>query len=187
MRYGVAALAAALCALIFTGCGAAVGALANSGDLQNLADQIRGGQQTQTPSTPSGSVSSPSTGGATLTDMIALHNATRTQLGLKTLRQNSQLMIVAQKQAQYIASIGSLTHQDGAGRSIGARMTASGYQWTTCGENIAYAGTSARAYSGWLGSPGHYKNITNSAFRDIGVAVVKVGGREYWCAVFGAP
>ncbi|BAU87675.1 allergen V5/tpx-1 family protein [Streptomyces laurentii] len=76
------------------------------------------------------------------------------------------------------------TNPDGDGP--GERVTATGYQWSTYGENIAKGqATAAEVMEGWMNSPGHRANILNCDFREIGIGLHTSGG-PYWTQVFGA-
>jgi uncharacterized protein YkwD len=69
------------------------------------------------------------------------------------------------------------------GSDPGQRITASGYSWTSYGENIALGYTTEQAVmNGWLNSEGHCKNIMNASFKDMGVG--RAG--NYWTQAFGA-
>lgn len=118
--------------------------------------------------------------------MLDRHNATRTSLGLGTFSFESRLSSIAQSHAEWMLSTGNLSHNDGDGHNVGDRATAAGYNWTTIGENIAYAGSGSTAYTLWLGSSGHYANITNASFTECGIGLAEAGGVQYWCVVFGA-
>lgn len=83
-------------------------------------------------------------------------------------------------------------HTGSNGSTLGTRVTAAGYQWSSVGENIAagQAGV-AEVVDGWMKSDGHCANLMNSAFRDIGVACVAGNAnttyRTYWTQDFGTP
>ena len=80
----------------------------------------------------------------------------------------------------------------GEGSSVGERIEYNGYtNWRRYGENIA-AGTSmdeaAEAMEGWLESPGHCKNIMNSDFKEVGMALYYHADSHYlhyWTQDFG--
>jgi uncharacterized protein YkwD len=117
--------------------------------------------------------------------MLDRHNDTRTSLGLAEYAFDSRLNTIAQQHADWMLSTGNLSHTDGSGGSVGDRATAAGYGWVTVGENIARASSGSNAYEMWLGSSGHYANITNADFADIGIGLAAAGGVQYWCVVFG--
>jgi uncharacterized protein YkwD len=117
--------------------------------------------------------------------MLARHNSTRSGLGLGALSQNALLNQIAQTHAEYMASTGNFSHLDGAGHNVDWRATAIGYNWVQIGENIGYDTSPADLYTAWLGSPGHYANIVDSGFQEIGIGVADAGIYEYWCIDFG--
>jgi uncharacterized protein YkwD len=118
--------------------------------------------------------------------MLGRHNDTRTGLGRAALTVDATLAQIAQSHAQYMASSGNLSHTDGDGNGVDDRADNAGYNWSFIGENISRAGSGEQAYQFWLGSTGHYANITNEDYSDIGIGLVEVGGVQYWCVVFGS-
>jgi len=72
----------------------------------------------------------------------------------------------------------SHTSQDG--RNPGQRITATGYAWSTYGENIAKGyPTEEAVIEGWKNSDGHCKNIMGAAFTEMGIG--KSG--DYWTQI----
>jgi len=83
------------------------------------------------------------------------------------------------------------SHTGSDGSSIGTRVTATGYNWRTVGENIA-AGqtTAAQTIDSWVSSPGHCSNLMNPAFTQVAVSCVEDSGADfkfYWTNVLAAP
>ena len=58
--------------------------------------------------------------------------------------------------------------------------------WCTWGENIAFAPSIEIAFNGLVNSPGHYANMTNPQFNNIGIGVVIKNGSVYVTQVFAA-
>lgn len=81
------------------------------------------------------------------------------------------------------------SHTSLDGRLFYQRITAAGYAYSTCGENIAAGYSTPEAVmSGWMNSPGHRANILNTAFCDIGVGYAFGSAstyRHYWTQDFG--
>lgn len=74
-------------------------------------------------------------------------------------------------------------HNSQDGRTFSQRITAAGYAWASCGENIAKGyPTEEAVMTGWRNSEGHCKNIMGASFKEMGVG--KVG--DYWTQVFGS-
>lgn len=76
------------------------------------------------------------------------------------------------------------SHDSLDGSKVSDRVTRTGYQWNTVGENIAKGQTSiTEVVAGWLKSPGHCKNIMHAAFTQLGAARFK----NTWVQNFGTP
>ena len=74
------------------------------------------------------------------------------------------------------------SHTGSDGNNAGYRISNVGYNWSTCGENIAKGyKTEDDVIIGWINSEGHCKNIMNPDFKEMGVAT----SGEYWTQVFG--
>jgi uncharacterized protein YkwD len=77
------------------------------------------------------------------------------------------------------------SHTSADGRTMVDRVNATGYAWSSLGENIAagYA-TVDSVIDGWMHSDGHCANLMNPAFDDVGLACVDgaAGSRygRYW-------
>lgn len=65
------------------------------------------------------------------------------------------------------------SHAGSNGSSVSDRVNATGYAWSSLGENIAagYAGIDA-VMAGWLASEGHCANLMNPAFNQVGMVCV---------------
>ena len=82
------------------------------------------------------------------------------------------------------------SHTGSDGSDVAIRVGKLGYIWLRVAENLAYGSVGvygdAAIVEGWLNSPGHCKNIMNSAFREIGL--VKLSATfDYWVQVFALP
>jgi uncharacterized protein YkwD len=120
-----------------------------------------------------------------LAQVVMLTNHERSKEGRKALKPNPMLMRAAQKYAEKMAARDKLSHSiDG---EVGGRIAAEGYRWRTCGENIAWNYQGAEAVmKGWMGSPGHRRNIMNPLYQEVGVGVARNSrGETYHCQVFG--
>jgi uncharacterized protein YkwD len=61
-----------------------------------------------------------------------------------------------------------------------SRVSATGYAWSSIGENIAAGQRSvAEVVAGWMASPGHCRNIMTAGFRDIGMACARNDTSQY--------
>ncbi|WP_307704565.1 CAP domain-containing protein [Streptomyces sp. V1I6] len=69
----------------------------------------------------------------------------------------------------------------------GERMTAAGYDWSRCAENI-HRGPEAppTVVADWLSSPEHRESILDCGFEDMGVGVDFGPGGPWWVQDLGA-
>jgi len=107
-------------------------------------------------------------------------------------RWNADAAEAAATQATYLQQNNLFSHTGANGSSVGDRLTAAGYVWSTVGEYIA-AGypDMASVVKGWLDSPGHCVNMMNPNFVDVGLALVPGTSsnsyRTYWALVLAKP
>jgi uncharacterized protein YkwD len=100
--------------------------------------------------------------------VVCLINEVRVIKGLPALNPSAKLDNVAKSWSNWMVSNDQFTH----GLNFAGRVTASGYDWQTAGENIATGAPTPRAVVvEWLRSTDHCRNILNPEFRDIGVGV----------------
>ena len=100
--------------------------------------------------------------------VIDLCNVERARYGLPPLTADKDLLVSAQKKAEYLATIRKLWHGKPG-----------------CAENIAFNQADSReVMQSWMGSTGHRRNILNPAHRRIGVGLCNIGGGPYWCQQF---
>src|SRR4029450_2504896 len=77
------------------------------------------------------------------------------------------------------------SHTGVNGSSAGARMTSAGYGWQGWGENIAYMSggmtesTVRQLHTNLMNSPGHYANIVNGSFEEIGIGLKEGTSKGY--------
>ncbi|MGF2686196.1 CAP domain-containing protein [Marinobacter sp. DUT-3] len=83
------------------------------------------------------------------------------------------------------------SHTGSDGLRVGARVTATGYEWSVVGENIAAGYDDVdTVVQAWLDSPGHCRNIMDSRFSQFAVDRVDATGADYenyWTQVFATP
>ncbi|WP_030296500.1 sigma-70 family RNA polymerase sigma factor [Streptomyces katrae] len=119
--------------------------------------------------------------------VIALVNSERAAAGCGPLKDDSQLRAAAQGHSDDMAARDFFAHTNPDGADPGKRTTASGYRWSTYGENIAKGQqTAASVMDSWMKSPGHRANILNCSFKDIGVGIHTGPGGPWWTQNFGA-
>jgi uncharacterized protein YkwD len=107
-------------------------------------------------------------------------------LGWNCLLQNA-----AQRHSEDMENNNFFSHTGSNGLSVSDRVTASDYDWSSVGENIAAGQTSiTQVMVGWLESPGHCRNIMAARSTEFGSAVVATNGADYshyWTQVFASP
>jgi uncharacterized protein YkwD len=107
--------------------------------------------------------------GAMRTAVLCLVNQARTTRGLPALAQDGRLDRSAQRWTATMVATGQFTH----GSDFAARISATGFAWSTAGENIATGfPTPARVVAGWMASLGHCRNILEPGFGAIGIGMV---------------
>lgn len=79
----------------------------------------------------------------------------------------------AEVHSQDMAAKNFFSHTGSSGSTFGNRIDATGYTWSSIGENIAagYPGLEA-VLTGWMASPGHCANIMNANFNQVGLVCV---------------
>ena len=100
---------------------------------------------------------------------------------------NCSLENAAKIHSKSMADNNYFSHTGSDGSSLGDRMSAAGYNWSTYGENIAAGHADAKSVmQGWLDSPGHCSNIMGSEFSEVGVGRAEGRGYGvYWTQDFG--
>jgi len=103
--------------------------------------------------------------------VTALNNV-RAGLGLPALTLNAELSDLARGHAQVMADAGHIFHAD----PISAGYTGA---WAKMGENVGVGANVSVLVDAFVASPGHYANIIDPAFTQIGVGVVWQGNALY--------
>lgn len=98
-------------------------------------------------------------------------NKVRARAGLGPLQLNESVSAVARDWSRQIASAGGISHRPA---SQLAAMLPPG--WRAWAENVASAGDIFWAESGLEQSPGHYQNMVNPSYTEVGIGVVIQGG-----------
>jgi len=103
---------------------------------------------------------------------VAELNQVRAGLGLAPLTVNSQLTDLARSHATVMADAGEIFHAD---------PISAGYSgpWTRMGENVGVGASVPVLVDAFVASPGHYANIIDPGFTEIGVGVVWREGAMY--------
>jgi len=120
-----------------------------------------------------------------ISQMFSYLNQFRTQHGLPSLTLDRRLCQAARQHAEDMAQYSYFSHR---GRrhflfasSPGSRAAACGYQWKAIAENMCsgYRNASA-AFQSWVLSAEHYRNLTDSRYRDAGIGVARSSTGTYW-------
>ena len=90
----------------------------------------------------------------------------------------------AQRHSTDMFDNGFFSHEGSDGTNASHRVSDTGYEWLSIGENIAFGfATIDGVINGWLSSPGHCANIMSPYWQHMGVSKVD----KYWTQVFGLP
>jgi len=86
------------------------------------------------------------------------------------LKWNKQLEKAAYDHAVDMSTNDYFDHIGSDGSNPGGRITAAGYSWIACAENIAEGYTDEQSViKAWITSSGHCKNLMGSQFAEMGV------------------
>lgn len=108
---------------------------------------------------------------------VAMVNELRSSVGVAELSRSAELDAKAQKQADRMANRGKIYHS----KSLSSGVSAG---WTMIGENVAVAGSIEDAQAALEASSGHYDNMVNPTFTEIGVGIALKNGSVYVVQVF---
>lgn len=123
---------------------------------------------------------------------LSLVNEERGRNGASRLRADGALNAAAQAHAEDMARRGFYAHRSPEGRDVMDRYRAAGGGETSIiGENIATCtscpptGDQLRKFhQGWMGSPGHRRNILNGQYEAFGFGMASANGRTYAVQTF---
>ncbi len=107
--------------------------------------------------------------------MLALVNEERAKVGLKPLKPDPEIQVVARKHSADMFARGYFSHINPDGEDPFDRIRKGGVQFRAAGENLALAQTLTIAHTGLMNSPGHRANILQPAFGRLGIAILDGG------------
>ena len=107
--------------------------------------------------------------------MLVLVNREREKEGLKLLKADPQMTIVARKHSADMFARGYFAHVNPDNKDPFDRMRADKVRFLTAGENLALAQTLSIAHDGLMNSPGHRANILQPSFGRLGIGVMDGG------------
>jgi uncharacterized protein YkwD len=121
--------------------------------------------------------------------LLAEHNARRSEAGLPEWVSSAKLQAAAKGHAMVMAQLGRMEHSGIGDGDPGSRLRGVGYAFRWCGENIARGQRDvAEAMTSWMNSTDHRSNILSAHFTEAGFAVAySARGDAFWCADFGSP
>ncbi len=125
--------------------------------------------------------------------LLRATNAARHSAGIKPVHNHPLLQRAAQAHAAAMALGGYFDHVDNAGRGVGERLLAEGYNYRWSGENISAGKDQPQAViDWWLSSRSHRDNMLKAEFTDVGfgyyfIAQDKNQFHHYWVQVFASP
>ncbi|WP_348772270.1 CAP domain-containing protein [Streptomyces sp. RPA4-5] len=142
--------------------------------------------------TPTRSATPTPTPSATPPDLeeqaTALINQRRAQAGCGPLRIDPRLHTAAQRHSADMAARQYYEHQAPDGTGPDDRITATGYRWSSWGENLDRGPrTAAGAVNDWMGDRMHRDNLLNCAYTEVGIGVVQGAGGPWWTQDMAAP
>ncbi len=111
--------------------------------------------------------------------VLELVNAARSRAGLPALKLDGHLAVAARGHSYDMALRHYFSHRSADGVSPEQRLRGCGIGYTEMGENIYVddlpdrAELPERAVKGWLGSPGHRKNMLSPQFNQTGVGMAR--------------
>ena len=125
-------------------------------------------------------------------DVLTLTNQLRAAAGCAPLTANAKLQVATERHSADMALKNdpiNISHTGSDGSTPSGRAVDAGYS-ELVGENIASGyPTAAAVFEGWRTSTkGHYENLINCTYRDIGISLVRsTDGWPYWTQDFGIP
>ena len=122
--------------------------------------------------------------GAEIRDLVARINDRRRTLGCPTLRWDDRLATVALGHSRDMARRRFFSHTNPDGRDPFDRLRRAGVGYQAAAENLA-AGqiTGAETFNGWMGSPGHRRNLEDCDYTRIGIGL----HRGRWTCLLSRP
>lgn len=123
----------------------------------------------------------------TISGIISATNIERKKVGLSELIKDPLLSKAAEIKLQDMFQKQYFQHVSPSGDSVSDVVRKTGYEYIVVGENLAlgvFAGD-AQVVAAWMASPGHKKNILDSRYQEIGLAVGQgeYQGRKQWLIV----
>ena len=124
--------------------------------------------------------------------LVNLTNQNRATANISKLKTNPTLEKAAQMKADDMAAKGYFSHNTPDGKTPWYWFQKAGYEYIYAGENLAVNfENSEDVETAWMNSPGHFLNIMNPKYTEIGIATSTgiYEGREaiFVVQMFGSP
>ncbi len=107
--------------------------------------------------------------------MLEMVNEERAKHGLKPLKEDPEMKVVARKHSADMFARGYFSHHTPEGKDPFDRMRAENVRFLTAGENLSLARTLNMAHDGLMNSPGHRANILRPSYGRVGIGVLDGG------------
>lgn len=108
--------------------------------------------------------------------LFASLNHERASQSLPPLRWDEALFKAARQHALRMSNLNMLEHQLTGELGLADRLAEAGARFSAIAENIAIGPNAPTIHAGWMGSPGHRKNILDPRLTSVGIAVVRGTG-----------
>jgi uncharacterized protein YkwD len=121
--------------------------------------------------------------------LFNLLNSERRAHGLPALGWSGQLVSSAHSHNLKMAQTGVFSHQVQGESSLGTRVSATGYNWNFCAENIAWGSVTSTSmatslqsqmYNETAPNDGHRQNILSKSAHKIGIDVYSQANGKMW-------
>jgi uncharacterized protein YkwD len=107
--------------------------------------------------------------------MLVLVNQERQKVGLKPLKFDAEMLVVARAHSKDMFARRFFSHETPDGLSPFDRMKKAKVRYLAAGENLALGPTLSICHNGLMNSPGHRANILSKAFGRVGIGVLDGG------------
>jgi uncharacterized protein YkwD len=107
--------------------------------------------------------------------MLVLVNEERQKVGLKPLKADPEIQVVARAHSRDMFARSYFSHITPEGASPFDRMKKGKVRFLAAGENLALGQTLTICHRGLMNSPGHRANILNTAFGRVGIGILDGG------------
>ena len=108
-----------------------------------------------------------------------LTNHERSSRGIRTLSIASDLVAIARRHSEQMASRGTIYHNNNLPNEVGGN-------WTMLGENVGKGPSVDSIHDAFMNSPEHRANILRSGFNQMGIGTAVKDGYIYVTEVFAA-